>query len=157
MEAISNIDNLMNLSKGTPPLDRADNLTLIQFKQWGVRQNHTGHTWIRQELITSLYQSRSGGRLDRCSHTNRGINHDGTYRQAVEVDQIDAAVLAEELAEIYSTPTPKGWLEPKKVIDLYLIDWLITITGVWYLYPEPKHESYSSMICYNLCIKWKHS
>ena len=50
-----------------------------------------------------------------------GINHDGTYRQAVEVDRIDAAVLAEELAEIYST-TPKGWPEPKKVIDLYLID-----------------------------------
>ena len=47
-------------------------------------------------------------------HTNRGINHDGTYRQAVEVDRIDAAVLAEELAEIYSTPTPKGWPEPKK-------------------------------------------
>ena len=44
----------------------------------------------------------------------------------MEVDQIDAAVLAEELAEIYSTPTPtpKGWPEPKKVIDLYLIDWL---------------------------------
>ena len=53
---------------------------------------------------------------------NRGINHDGTYKQAVEVDRIDAAVLAEELAEIYSTPTPKGWPEPKKVIDLYLID-----------------------------------
>ena len=48
---------------------------------------------------------------------NRGINHDGTYRQAVEVDRIDAAVLAEELVEIYSTPTPKGWSEPKKVID----------------------------------------
>ena len=31
--------------------------------------------------------------------------------------QIDAAVLAEELIEIYSTPTPKGWPEPKKVID----------------------------------------
>jgi len=45
---------------------------------------------------------------------NRGINHDGTYRQAVEVDRIDAAVLAEELTEIYSTPTPKGWPEPKK-------------------------------------------
>ena len=45
---------------------------------------------------------------------NRGISHEKTYRQAVEVDQIDAAVLAEELAEIYSTPTPKGWLEPKK-------------------------------------------
>ena len=51
---------------------------------------------------------------------NRGINHDGTYRQVVEVDPIDAVVLAEELAEIYSTPTPKGWMEPKKVIDLYL-------------------------------------
>ena len=44
-------------------------------------------------------------------------------QQAVEVDQINVAVLAEELAEIYSTPTPKGWPEPKKVIDLYLIDW----------------------------------
>ena len=43
-------------------------------------------------------------------------------QQAVEVDRIDAVVLAEELTEIYSTPTPKGWLEPKKVIDLYLID-----------------------------------
>ena len=57
----------------------------------------------------------------------------------MEVDRIDAAVLAEELAEIYSTPTPKGWPEPKKVIDLYLIDWsLSTIAGVWYLYPDPK-------------------
>ena len=40
----------------------------------------------------------------------------------MEVNRIDAAVLDEELAEIYSTPTPKGWPEPKKVIDLYLID-----------------------------------
>jgi len=31
-------------------------------------------------------------------------------------------LLVEELPEIYSTPTPKGWPEPKKVIDLYLID-----------------------------------
>ena len=38
--------------------------------------------------------------------------------------QTDAALLAEELAEIYSTPTPKGWLEPKKD-KLYLIDWMI--------------------------------
>ena len=35
----------------------------------------------------------------------------------------DAALLAEELTEIYSTHTPKGWPEPKKVNDLYLIDW----------------------------------
>ena len=53
-------------------------------------------------------------KLNPCSHTNRTISHDGTYKQAVEVDWIDAAVLAEELAEIYSTPTPKGWPEPKK-------------------------------------------
>ena len=31
-----------------------------------------------------------------------------------EVSWTNAALLAEELAEIYSTPTPKGWLEPKK-------------------------------------------
>ena len=62
---------------------------------------------------------------------NRGISHDGTYRQAVEVDQIDAAVLAEELAKIYSTPTPKGWPEPKKVSNLYLIDCVsFTVVGV---------------------------
>ena len=72
----------------------------------------------------------------------------------MEVDRIDAAVLAEELAEIYSTPTPKGWPEPKKVIDLYLIDWLsFTIAGVWYLYLESRHESYSSTIFYNLWHK----
>ena len=70
------------------------------------------------------------------------------------VDRIDAAALAEELAEMYSTPTPKGWLELKKVIDLYLIDCLfLTIDGVWYLYPEPKHESYLSTICYRLWHK----
>ena len=40
-----------------------------------------------------------------------------------EVGQTDAALLAEELAEIYSTPTPKGWPEPKKG-KLYLIDWI---------------------------------
>ena len=38
-----------------------------------------------------------------------------------KVGQTDAALLAEELTEIYSTPTPKGWLEPKKG-KLYLID-----------------------------------
>ena len=55
---------------------------------------------------------------------NRSISHDGTYRQAVEVDRIDAAILAEELIEIYSTPTPKGWPEPKKVSNLYLINYV---------------------------------
>ena len=40
----------------------------------------------------------------------------------LEVGRTDAALLAEELIEIYSTPTPKGWPEPKKVSNLYLID-----------------------------------
>ena len=31
-----------------------------------------------------------------------------------EVGRTDAALLIEELAEIYSTPTPKGWHEAKK-------------------------------------------
>ena len=62
---------------------------------------------------------------------NRGISQEGTYRQAMEVDRIDAAVLAEELTEIYSTPTPKGWPKPKKVNNLYLIDCVsFTIAGV---------------------------
>ena len=31
-----------------------------------------------------------------------------------EVGQTDATLLAEELANIYSTPTPKGWRKAKK-------------------------------------------
>ena len=32
----------------------------------------------------------------------------------LEVGRTDAALLAEELTEIYSTPTPKGCPDPKK-------------------------------------------
>ena len=39
-----------------------------------------------------------------------------------EVCRTNAALLGEELPEIYSTPAPKGWPEPKKVTNLYLID-----------------------------------
>ena len=31
-----------------------------------------------------------------------------------EVGQTDAALLVEELIEIYTTPTPKGWREAEK-------------------------------------------
>ena len=41
----------------------------------------------------------------------------------LEVGWTDVALLAEELTEIYSTLTPKGWPEPKKG-KLYLIDWI---------------------------------
>ena len=38
-----------------------------------------------------------------------------------EVGRTDAALLVEELTEIYTTPTLKSWREAKKVI---CIDWL---------------------------------
>ena len=47
-------------------------------------------------------------------------SHDGTHRQAGGWS-VDAALLVEELIEIYSTPTPKGWRKARKVI--VLIDW----------------------------------
>ena len=74
-----------------------------------------------------------------------------------EVGRTNAALLAEELAEIYSTPTPKGWLEPKKVSNLYLIDCVsFTIAGVQYLYPEPTHDSYLSTTHHNFWLKTKY-
>ena len=36
----------------------------------------------------------------------------------LEVKRIDVARLVGELIEIYSTPTPKGWREARKVIVL---------------------------------------
>ena len=36
-----------------------------------------------------------------------------------EVGQTDATLLAEELTEIYPTPTPKGWPEPKKKVTYF--------------------------------------
>ena len=38
-----------------------------------------------------------------------------------EVGRTNAALLVEELIEIYTTPTPKGWRKAKKVI---CIDWI---------------------------------
>ena len=32
----------------------------------------------------------------------------------LEIDRIDAALLVEELAKIYTTPTPNGWRKAKK-------------------------------------------
>ena len=43
-----------------------------------------------------------------------------------EVSRTDAALLAEELIGIYSTPTPKGWPELKKLSNLYLIDCVVS-------------------------------
>ena len=67
----------------------------------------------------------------------------------LEFGQTDAALLAEELTEIYSTPTPKGWPELKKVTCIWLIVCFFTIAGVQYLYPEPTHESYLSTTHHN--------
>ena len=70
-----------------------------------------------------------------------------------EVNRFNAALLVEELTEIYSTPTPKGLREAKKSNWYWLIGCLFTIVGVQYLYPEPKLESYSSMTYYKLWYK----
>ena len=50
----------------------------------------------------------------------------------MEVGQIDVAVLADELTEIYFTPTPKGWPESKKVNNLYLIDYVLQPAMTFY-------------------------
>ena len=76
----------------------------------------------------------------------------------LEVGRTDVALLVEELAEIYTTPTPKGWWKAKKVTYIDWLDWSpFTIAGVQYLYPEPKHKSYLSTTHYNLWYKRKHS
>ena len=74
-------------------------------------------------------------------------SHDGTHKQAGG-RLVDAALFAEELAEIYSTPTPNAMVKAEKIV---LIDCScpFTITGVEYLYPEPKYESYSNTTYYN--------
>jgi hypothetical protein len=41
-------------------------------------------------------------------------NRDGYLQTNQRSDLTDAALPAEELVEIYSTPTPKGWPKPKK-------------------------------------------
>ena len=63
-------------------------------------------------------------------------SHDGTHKQ-VGGRSVDAALLVEELVEIYSTPTPKGWREAKKVIvlidcSLILLQW----SGVYIYTPR---------------------
>jgi len=45
----------------------------------------------------------------------------------IDKSEVDAALLVEELAEIYSTPTPQGWREAKK--EIVLIDWLSVYNG----------------------------
>ena len=49
-----------------------------------------------------------------------------TYKP--KVDQTDAALLVKELAEIYITPTPKGWREAEKV-KIVLMDWEMFTIG----------------------------
>ena len=43
----------------------------------------------------------------------QGISRDGYSQTNRRSDLTDAALLVKELVEIYSTPTPKGWREPK--------------------------------------------
>ena len=43
----------------------------------------------------------------------QGINHEKYSQTNWRSDLTDVALLAKELVEIYSTPTPKEWREPK--------------------------------------------
>ena len=56
------------------------------------------------------------------------------------------ALLAEELAEIYSTSTPRGWRKPKSKGTGFLLiaEMSITTAGVQYLYPRLDYESWSN-------------
>ena len=80
-------------------------------------------------------------------------SHDGTHRQA-RGRSVDAALLVEELVKIYSTPNPNAMAKAGKIV---LIDcsFFCTITGVQYLYLEPKYESYSNTTHYNSWNKRK--
>ena len=53
----------------------------------------------------------------------------------LEVDRTDAALLVEELIEIYTTPTLKGWRKAEKVTCIDWLDVFDTIAGGLYLYP----------------------
>ena len=58
-----------------------------------------------------------------------------------EVDPIDATLLVEELAEIYITPTPKGWREAKKVKTDF--NWCVMSSIQWpgvYIYTLGWHK-----------------
>ena len=67
-----------------------------------------------------------------------------THRQTGDLTKPRAAPLVEELVEIYSTPTPKGWRKPKsKDIGLcWSLEMSIIIVGVQYLYPRLNYESW---------------
>jgi hypothetical protein len=60
-------------------------------------------------------------------------NRDGTHKQAGDWS-VDAALFAEKLTEIYSTPTPNTMVKARKIV---LIDCSCpcTISRVQYLYP----------------------
>ena len=76
-----------------------------------------------------------------------------------EVGRTDAALLAEELIEIYSTHTPKGWHKPKsKGTGFWLIaEMSVTIAEVKYLYPRIDYKSWSKKDqSQNLEKKMKH-
>ena len=55
-------------------------------------------------------------------------SHDGTHKQ-IGGQSVDAALFAEELAEIYSTPTPNAMVRAEKIV-LIECSSLCTITRV---------------------------
>ena len=58
----------------------------------------------------------------------RNTSHHGTHKQ-VGGRSVDAALFAEELAEIYNTPTPNAMAKAEKIV-LIVCSSLFTITRV---------------------------
>ena len=56
-------------------------------------------------------------------------SHDGTQKQA-RGRSVDATLFAEELVEIYSTPTPNAMAKAKKVVLIKCSFFFFTITRV---------------------------
>ena len=158
MKAISNIGNLMNLSKGTRPLDIGPITWPWSSSYSGGWPDQCSRTCTRQESITNLYQSRSGGRPDRCSRMNRGISHDGTYnKQWRSTGSMQLYLLKNSSRSTLLQLLRSGQSRKSKWLVYWIDCCLFTIAGVRYLYPKSKHESYLIMIRYNLRYKGKHS
>ena len=60
---------------------------------------------------------------------NSNTSHDDTHKQARGLS-VDAALFAEELVDIYSTPTPNAMVKAEKIVLIECLFFFFTITRV---------------------------
>ena len=115
-----------------PMQNRAQAISNISITSWEHYQHTQSSFWhqlillvINTKLLRAHWEEGLTGQGGRGAEEGRwppgeGPGHRGSgERRGIVIDKpkvgrTDAARLAEELIEIYSTPTPKGWMEPKK-------------------------------------------